>query len=49
MRTVLATIIRRFDMEYAPNFKAQDWAGQQKDQFALMCGPLLVVLLLRKY
>jgi hypothetical protein len=47
MRTVLATIVRRFDMEYAPSFKAQDWVDQLKDQFALMHGPLMVVLHLR--
>jgi cytochrome P450 len=44
MRTVLATIVRRFDLEYAPSSKAQDWIDQLKDQFALVHGPLMVVL-----
>jgi cytochrome P450 len=44
MRTVLATIIRRFDIEYAPSFTARDWEDQLTDRFVFMRGPLLVIL-----
>jgi cytochrome P450 len=48
MRTVLAALIRRFDIEFAPGFGKDDWLKQLKDQYVLVRGKLPVVLTQRK-
>jgi cytochrome P450 len=44
LRTVISALVRRFDLEFAPDFKAEDWANQLVDKFVMLNGPLRVVL-----
>jgi cytochrome P450 len=44
MRTVLATLVQRFDVQFAPGFQPEDWTSQLKDQYILLHGHLPVVL-----
>jgi hypothetical protein len=44
IRAVLAMMVRRFDIELAPDFQAADWLAQIRDQYALAHGKLMVVL-----
>lgn len=47
MRTVLATLVRRFDFVFPPGYKAKDWIDQLKDRFLLIRGKLNVVITAR--
>jgi hypothetical protein len=44
MRTVLAAIVRRFNVRFAPGFRPEDWLAQLSDQYILVRGKLEVVL-----
>jgi cytochrome P450 len=47
MRTVLVTLVRRFDFAFAPGFEAQDWINQLRDRFLLIRGQLKVLVSFR--
>jgi cytochrome P450 len=44
MRTVLAALVRRFDVVFAPGFEAKDWINQLKDHFLMIRGQLPVLV-----
>jgi hypothetical protein len=44
MRTILAALVRRFDVRFAPGFEPADWERQLKDAYILVRGELKVVL-----
>lgn len=44
LRTVLAALVRRFDLAFAPGYEEHDWIDQLKDQFILVRGRLSVVM-----
>jgi cytochrome P450 len=44
MRVVLATLVRQFEMEFAPGFKEDDWTNHLLDKFVLLYGSLPLVM-----
>jgi hypothetical protein len=44
MRAVLSAILRRFDICFAPGFRAEDWLDELRDYSVLVRGKLEVVL-----
>lgn len=48
MRTVLSSLIRRFDIHFAPGYAPEDWERTLRDQYILMRGKLLAVVTERK-
>jgi hypothetical protein len=48
MRIVLAAVVRRFDLVFAPGYEKNHWIDQLKDQFILVRGKLSVVMTERR-
>jgi cytochrome P450 len=44
MRAALSTFVRRFDFQFAPGYRAEDWTEHLTDKFVLHFGKLQVVL-----
>jgi cytochrome P450 len=44
MRATLSMFVRRFDFQFAPGFRAEDWTEHLTDKFVLHFGKLQVVL-----
>jgi cytochrome P450 len=44
MRTILASLVRHFNMRFALGFSPVDWEAQLRDAFILVRGNLPVVL-----
>lgn len=44
MRAVIAAVLRRFDLRFAPGFQPDDWLNQLTDHYVLVRGKLEVVL-----
>jgi hypothetical protein len=44
MRAVLAALVRRFDLRFAPGFRPEGWIEELRDHAILVRGKLEVVL-----
>jgi cytochrome P450 len=44
IRVVVAALVRRYDIRFAPGFQPSDWTDHLTDQFALVRTKLPVVL-----
>jgi cytochrome P450 len=48
LRVLLSTIVRRFDISFAPGFASEDWTRSLYDHYILFGGSLWLVLQMRK-
>jgi cytochrome P450 len=48
LRVLVSTIVRRFDISFAPDFAPEDWTRSLYDHFVLLGGNLWVVFQIRK-
>jgi cytochrome P450 len=44
MRSVLSSLVRRFNINFAPGYEPKDWEKTLRDQYILMRGKLPVVI-----
>ena len=44
MRTIVALLIQRFELQFAPGFNPKEWEDHLEDHFVLATGPLPVKL-----
>jgi cytochrome P450 len=44
MRAVLAAVLHRFDLRFAPGFRPEDWLDKLRDNYILVRSRLEVVL-----
>jgi hypothetical protein len=48
LRTVIATVVQRYDVAFAPGYAAHMWTDAFRDWFILNRGQLMVVLTPRR-
>jgi hypothetical protein len=44
LRAVIAAVLRRFNLHFAPGFRQEDWLDQLTDHYVLVRGKLEVIL-----
>ncbi|KAL5534887.1 hypothetical protein ACEPAF_2977 [Sanghuangporus sanghuang] len=47
MRIIVAFLIQRFEIKFAPGYDPKEWEGHLEDLFVFSCGPLPVTLAMR--